>query len=729
MFRTTLKKNKKEHAKNRNTKKRILKVILASKEVPCNEIIMPITSFEKKYSNSELVKVNKMMQDDSKLFIDFYKNYLKIKPVNDFYGHVNASWIKQTEALKNKTYITKNDSFRVVQDKVFNQINDIYTHLIDVNSTRKDVVNMKQFYMSAKTLLTKEQCKKYIDEYITYLDNLRNQPIKNNLWKLLAFISKNKIISSDAPLSFNMGPNEKDTSKYAVHVIPLTFPSFSKISMYLDPENPKYKNDNNVYLKYIQTYFHLTGHDNLKATDVHEVIKDMLLCYATNEFNCSTEYNKVRKEESLEKYMFNFEEYCKELGFTATPDYFITSNLEYLKNVSTLMLRDWKTEKWRTFWIRIFIKHIIQFVKDYKEINDEFLLKYLKGQQADFTDEIRAIRLTLLPYNNLLSELYVDKHTDQILINYTNFMVVDLKKVFEKIIKENDWMESSTKKHALLKLENLKVVVGKNIDTDADPDINYVSYDIWNNLLNYNEWKHNQFIYLNNKQVMNLPIIRWSEYPIEYAGYQVFTVNANYMSTTNSIYIPVAFMQEPFISIKAHGAIDYNLSNIGFTVAHELTHAFDNIGSKYDYKGNLNEWWTTSDKKKYKKIQENVKKHYEAFAKKDGVKIDSELSLRENISDINAINICLRYIIDFLNHSSINKSSFLEIFQDFFINYAIAMRQTIHAKSIHYYNSIDPHPATKYRVNVPLSRSDIFSALYDVKKGDGMYFAPSMPIF
>ena len=57
------------------------------------------------------------------------------------------------------------------------------------------------------------------------------------------------------------------------------------------------------------------------------------------------------------------------------------------------------------------------------------------------------------------------------------------------------------------------------------------------------------------------------------------------------------------------------------------------------------------------------------------------------------------------------------------------MRQTIHAKSVHYHKSTDPHPPTKYRVNVPLSRSDLFSALYGVKKGDGMYFAPSMPIF
>jgi len=725
MFKHTYKKkNKKRH-----TQKRHLKKLLASKDVPCNEIIMPITSFEKIYSNSDLARVNEAMKKDTNLFIDFCKNHMKIKPVNDYYSYINSSWIKKIDALKNKSYITKIDTFRLIQDKVFNEINDIYKHIIDANSTRKDVVNMKQFYLSAKNLLSTEQCNKYIDEFITYLDYLRNEPIKNNLWKLLAHISKNIIISSDAPVSFNLSPNEKDTSKYCVHIREFALPSFNMLNVYLDSENPKYKNTNDVYLKYIQTYFNATGHNDLKATDVHEVIKEILLCYSSSNVNSSNEYNKVYKDESLEKYRFNFEEYCKELGFTTIPDYFVTSNVDYLKNVSELMLRNWKTEKWRTYWIRIYVRQIIRFTKEFKPIADNFYLKYLKGQDTDFSDEIRAIRMTLLPYNKLLGELYVEKYNDPILINYTNFMIVDLKKVFEKMIKENKWMESSTKQHALLKLANLKVVVGKNMDTDDDPDINYVSYDIWNNLLNYSEWKHNEFIQLNEKPVKNLPLIKWSEYPFVYQGYQVFTVNANYLSNTNAVYIPVAFMQEPFISIQNQGSMDYNLANIGFTVAHELTHAFDNIGSKYDYKGNLNEWWTSSNKKKYKEIQDNVKKHYEVFAKKDGNTIDAEMSLRENISDIHSISICARYLMDFLNDSNLNKSSFREVFEDFFINYTIAMRQTIQSKSAHYYNSTDPHPPTKYRVNVPLSRSDLFTSFYGVKKGDGMYFAPSMPIF
>ena len=185
------------------------------------------------------------------------------------------------------------------------------------------------------------------------------------------------------------------------------------------------------------------------------------------------------------------------------------------------MLREWKSEKWRAFWIRVFIKQIVRFTKEFKPAADNFYLKYLKGQDYDFSDDIRAIRLTLLPYNKLLSDLYVKKYNDPTLINYTNFMVSDLKMVFEKMLTENKWMEATTKKKALLKLEKLKVVVGENLDTDDDPDLNYVNYDIWSNLLNYNEWKHKQFLNLHDKDVMNLlwdPILHSIEVTKEERG-------------------------------------------------------------------------------------------------------------------------------------------------------------------------------------------------------------------
>ena len=166
MFRNTKKKIKKEHH-NKTTTKKNVKLTLASDNMPCNEIMMPISRFEKIYSKDELLKMNTNWKNDTNSFLNFYKNKYNIKPNNDYYNHINSTWISKIEAFKSNTYITKVDTFRLIQDKVFNEIHDIYDNLIDVNSTRKDVVNMKQFYNSAKALITVEQCNKYINEFIT----------------------------------------------------------------------------------------------------------------------------------------------------------------------------------------------------------------------------------------------------------------------------------------------------------------------------------------------------------------------------------------------------------------------------------------------------------------------------------------------------------------------------------------------------------------------------------
>ena len=105
------------------------------------------------------------------------------------------------------------------------------------------------------------------------------------------------------------------------------------------------------------------------------------------------------------------------------------------------MLQNWKTPKWRIYWIKMFVRQIIRYTYDYKSISDKFYLKLLKGQDNDYTDEIRAIRFTLIPYNKLLSELYITQYTNANSIKYLTNMCVDLKSVFFKMIKNNTWLQ------------------------------------------------------------------------------------------------------------------------------------------------------------------------------------------------------------------------------------------------------------------------------------------------
>jgi predicted metalloendopeptidase len=153
-----------------------------------------------------------------------------------------------------------------------------------------------------------------------------------------------------------------------------------------------------------------------------------------------------------------------------------------------------------------------------------------------------------------------------------------------------------------------------------------------------------------------------------------------------------------------------------------MSHSLDNWGSKYDYKGNLNNWWTPKDQEMFKKIQRDVIKQYETFASYDGITFDAEPSVGEDLADISGLAICMEYLRDFQLKNEDNLSIMKLSFDAFFVYFADTQKQQINKKAIAAELKTNPHPLDKYRCNVPLSRSPIFRAIYDIKKGDKMWW-------
>jgi putative endopeptidase len=200
-----------------------------------------------------------------------------------------------------------------------------------------------------------------------------------------------------------------------------------------------------------------------------------------------------------------------------------------------------------------------------------------------------------------------------------------------------------------------------------------------------------------------------------------YIVNAQYTPSKNEVFINLGYIQKPFIDLDERG-IEYNLANIGQTICHEMSHGFDNDGSKYDSDGKLHDWWSPEDKKKFKLIQDDIIKQYEEWALKDGIKYDASISIGEDIADISGLAICDEYLKDFQE----NNDDLIPIqyysFQAFYTYFAFTMKQKIGKGSLISQLKSNPHPLVKYRTNVPLSRSQIFRKIYKVQKGDGMWW-------
>ena len=683
-----------------------------------------LKSFEANFSKELTVKKLKSIEKLKKQ--EFAKELLarfapsSIKPNDDFYDYINYLWLKNVSLEKQQKYIVQIDDFRLAQDKVYRQLNEIIVSYFKKHNN-KLAKNLKNYYTSVIKMNPKSYSRKLAFEAVRTVDEFIK---KDNPWALLAYFNSDEMLGSNAPFVWSLNPDDKEPDVYRCYVTPMQFLLLDINVYYDDGTDVSYKNKyRNQFYHVAKRVFDITiGKNSFNAKDIFDAQVDVFNALGCDDVTSKeSTYNKVHKSEAKSKYGFDWEEFSKHLGFKNTPEFFITSSLNYLKCGSKLLLDNWKTPKWRTFWIYLLLRRLARITKDWEKIIFDFHGKFERGQEElNISDAVSSSLYMTIPFNTFLTNEYVAKYENPGAMEYTKILCNDLKLVFRRILERNTWLQPSTKKYALKKLDHFKFIYGKPENLREDPDLNY-STILYDNMKKINDWRHEQFIELEGKSIVDIPMVDWNNYPVKMVGTQAYIVNASYTPSKNAIYINLGYIQKPFIDLDERG-IEYNLAHLGFTIGHEMSHGFDDWGSQYGYDGKLNDWWTEKDKKKYKQIQNDVIKQYEIFAKRDGIDFDATPSIGEDLADISGIAICDQYLRDFQD----NNEDIIPIralsFEGFYTYFAFQQKQLVGKKAISAQLKTNPHPLDKYRCNVPLSRSAIFRALYDVKKGDGMWW-------
>jgi len=684
----------------------------------------------KPFVSNYVVKYGKKFKvySHGKLLNEFVKDLLSeyspdnIQPQDNFYDHINYLWLKNVSVTDAQKYITQVDDFRLVQDRVYHELDGIILDYIKKNNN-KLATNLKYFYDSVINMNSIDDSKKLskeaeriIDEYIE----------KDNVWDLLAFFSKNEMLAPSAPFTWSLSPDDKNPDIFRCYVTPHQFFMLDLGIYYDDGKDIKYKAKyRDGYKKTVQTVLNtcLGKNCGLKGSDVFDVEVDIF-----NTLGCiditskeETTYNKISASESLSKYGFNWAEFSKCLGFKKTPSFFITTSVNYLKCGSDLLINNWKTPKWRTYWIYLLLRRIVRITRKWENIIFKFHGSYERGQEKiNKSDAVSASLYMSIPFNTFLTDEYMKKYSDPQKLEFVSILSKDLLFTFKSILEKNTWLSPKTKKYALYKLNKFKFIIGKPDKLREDPDLDY-GPKLNDNLNKIFKWRHERFIELEGKHVIDIPMMDWTQYPVKMTGTQAYIVNASYTPSKNAIYINQGYIQKPFVDLDERG-IEYNLAHIGFTLCHEMSHGFDDWGSKYDADGKLNDWWTESDKRKFKLIQNDIIKQYEDFAARDGIKFDASIGVGEDMADISGMAICDTY----LRHFQLNNNDIIPIrklgFQAFYTYFALQQRQFIAKKALSAQLKTNPHPLDKYRCNIPLSRSKVFRALFDVKKGDEMWW-------
>ena len=679
-------------------------------------------------------KAFKGLKTDKELYTRFLINEFKTTDLlkgknsikDDFYGYCNDEWFKANDIEKSeKKYYVQIDNFRIEQEKVYYKLAEYVKAFIKSNPTSKKAKCIDNVYKSLTNNTLPATLRDAADRISMYDDFVAN----NDLYGLLAFFNCKETISWCCPISWAMTPDEKDVTKYISHI------NLGQLSIYdymiyiFDlpedtPETNRYKKlVKKEYLHYINEIFNACVGKNhgYNPEDVWDVELEIM-----NEMGCDAKlksdpdsYNKFSSHDIVSQTGFDWPLFAKKLGFKTTPKHVIVGNPNGLKCTTKMLLQRWNTPTWKTFWLFSQFKQLIRFEDSLRHIHFNFYRKFLEGQPAMMPSEIYALFSLSLTFNTFLSEQYVDHNYNPLYVSYAIHMVEDLKELFLKKLAINDWLTPSTKKAAISKMKKLKLTVGKPENLRADPELDYVPDDPLYNIHLLLEWKHKRYLELDGKPVIDIPIFDW--FLFKMVGTQCYMVNAYYMPNKNSIYIPLAYLQKPFIDLEERGIV-YNAVYIGYTVAHELSHALDNTGSKYDEDGNLNNWWTDADRAAFNKKVKDVIKQYELFASRDGIHFKADDSVGEDIADISGMALVEEYIVDnqiVHNEPTKLKKSNLE---RLYMNFAFQGRQKIYKNAVRAQLKMNPHPLEKYRVNCALSRLEIFKAIHGIKKGDGMWW-------
>ncbi len=286
-------------------------------------------------------------------------------------------------------------------------------------------------------------------------------------------------------------------------------------------------------------------------------------------------------------------------------------------------------------------------------------------------------------------------------------MVKALEKALERDIQEIDWMGPETKKNALEKLHAIFNMIGY-----ADQWRDYTKLDIRKGDPLGNSLRSN--VFENRRQLAKIgrPVDK-KEWP-----FTPPTVNAGYSPQQNRISFPAGILQPPFYDNNVDDAV--NFGAIGMVIGHELTHGFDDAGRRFDPQGNLRDWWTPEDGKKFEERAACIIDQYNNYTAVDDVKLNGKLTTGENVADHGGIRLALMALLDTLGGQDPGKKDGFTPQQRFFIGYGQVWCQNVTPERARTDAQGDPHSPGQYRVNGVLSNTPEFHNAFSCKKGQSM---------
>jgi putative endopeptidase len=632
---------------------------------------------------------------------------LTVKPGDDFFSHVNGTWMKTTQIPGDRT---RWGSFDALRDKAEREVRAIIEELAGKTGAAPGSIEQK-----------------IGDYYRAFMDTAAIEraglaPIQADLAKIAALkdhVEVAQLIASpdvpvNGPLGAGVGLDDGNPDRYVV-VIGQGGIHLPEREYYLK-DDARFTEIRTKYKAHVAKLLTLAGQSNAdaKAAAIFALETEMAKRHQPIEdLRDSTKmYNpKSRAEVKALAPNFPWDEAFAAGGF-ANVQNFVVGPVTAVGALGEYF-RATPLDTWKAYLTYALVRNRATLLP--KAVDDEvfdFYGRTLNGQPQQRDRWKRATQALNGALGEAIGQVYVQRHFSPNAKRMMVDLVENLRKGFAQRIDGLTWMSAETKVVARQKLATFRPKVGY-----PDKWRDYSGLEVRAGDAIGNAQRSAMFEWKRDVARLGTPTDKdeWFMTPQ--------TVNAYYNPVFNEIVFPAAILQAPFFDEHADTAVNYG--GIGGVIGHEMGHGFDDQGAKYDPQGVLRNWWNERDVAAFEALSAKMIAQYGRFEALPGVNVNGQLTIGENIGDHCGVTVGLAAYKIALGRRRAPVLEGLTGEQRFFMSWGQIWRTLIRDEALRNQVQTDPHSPGRFRCNGAVQNVDAWYAAFNVQAGDKLYVAPA----
>ncbi|MBV7270684.1 M13 family metallopeptidase [Winogradskyella luteola] len=633
-----------------------------------------------------------------------------ISPKEDFYNYVNGKWM-ETNAIPDDE--SRWGGFGVLRKSTRQDVLEILNTSKELGTYKEGSDQQKAlliFESELDTIARNEAGTKPLQPLLDKIDGINNL---NDMQTVFA-----STLGIGAPfVGIGSNPDLNDSSMNTAWVFPAGLGL--QRDYYLD-QDEKTKEIRGKYVDHITRmlqYVNYTETDARTAaekilameTQLAEPRLDKVASRDIRNFNNPTALTDLQEMVPS----IDWQKFMDDMGIEKKVDTLLVMQPKYMKAMDAFLkstsiediktLMDWSTLNGAAGFL----------TTEIEKANWEFYGKTLNGSKKMRPADERALGTVDGSVGEAVGQLYVQAKFPPEAKEKAEKMIANVITAFQNRITKLDWMSEETKKKAVEKLDKFTVKIAYPDEWEDYSDLQVKEGNSYaENMLAVGHWSQKK-----NLEEINEPVDK-SEW-----GMPPQMVNAYFNPLNNEIVFPAAILQPPFYNYTADEAVNYG--GIGAVIGHEISHAFDDSGARFDGDGNVNNWWTDEDLKEFEKRGKALADQYSAIEVLDSVYVNGPFTLGENIGDLGGVLGAYDGLqLHFEENGRPDNIDGFTPEQRFFMSWATVWRTLIRDEALRTQINTDPHSPGHIRATQPLKNIDAFYEAFDIKEGDAMYLEP-----